>query len=178
MKTIYHIIILLASPLLLLTSCGNDEEKVEKQPINFTVLLDLSDRILVPEQLEKDFALIETTFKSFEKHARENLVISSKDRFCIKIIPQKNSPLNADYYEDLLQLYLDETPVAVKNKSVELLSNSLQGTLEKLKKEALFGSNTKAYFGVDIWAYLHDNGKNKNSRVTFLQISLLTSIKQ
>jgi hypothetical protein len=158
MKTIYSNILLFASILLLFTSCGCENEKVEKQPVNFTILLDLSDRILVPEQLEKDFALIETTFKSFEKHARENLVISSKDRFCIKIIPQKNSPLNADYYEDLLQLYLDEAPVAIKNKSLESLSASLHGTLEKLKKEALFGTTTNAYFGVDIWAFLHDNG--------------------
>ena len=59
---------------------------------------------------------------------------------------------------DLLQLYLDETPVAVKNKSLETLSKSLRGTLEKLKKEALFGKTTSSYFGVDIWAYLHDNG--------------------
>lgn len=158
MKTIYHNITLFASILLLFTSCGCENENVEKQPVNFTILLDLSDRILVPEQLEKDFTLIETTFKSFEKHARENLVISSKDRFCIKIIPQKNSPLNADYYEDLLQLYLDEAPVAIKNKSLESLSASLHGTLEKLKKEALFGTTTNAYFGVDIWAFLHDNG--------------------
>ncbi len=158
MKTLYHNIILFASILLLFTSCGCENEKVEKQPVNYIVLLDLSDRILAPEQLEKDFALIETTFKSFEKHARENLVISSKDRFCIKIIPQKNSPLNSNYYEDLLQLYLDETPVAVKNKSLETLSKSLRGTLEKLKKEALFGKTTSSYFGVDIWAYLHDNG--------------------
>ena len=158
MKTIYHNIILLASILLLFTSCGCEEEKVDKQPVNYIVLLDLSDRILAPEQLDKDFALIETTFKSFEKQARQNLVISSKDRFSIKIIPQKNSPLNVNHYEDLLQLYLDETEVAVKNQSLQSLSKSLPKILENLKKEALYGTTSNAYFGVDIWAYLHDNG--------------------
>ena len=158
MKTIYHNTILLASILLLFTSCGCEEVKVEKKPENYVVLLDLSDRILVPEQLDKDFTLIETTFKSFEKQARQNLVISSKDRFSIKIIPQKNSPLNVNYYEDLLQLYLDETEVAVKNQSLQSLSKSLPKILENLKKEALYGTTSNAYFGVDIWAYLHDNG--------------------
>lgn len=158
MKTIYHNIILLASVLLLFTSCGCEEVKIEKQPVNYVVLLDLSDRILAPEQLDKDFALIETTFKSFEKQARQNLVISSKDRFSIKIIPQKNSPLNVNHYEDLLQLYLDETEVAIKNKSLVSLSKTLPKTLENLKKEALYGTTSNKYFGVDIWAYLHDNG--------------------
>jgi hypothetical protein len=158
MKTIYHNTILLASILLLFTSCGCEEVKVEKKPENYVVLLDLSDRILVPEQLDKDFALIETTFKSFEKQARQNLVISSKDRFSIKIIPQKNSPLNVNYYEDLLQLYLDEMEVTVKNQSLQSLSKSFPKILENLKKEALYGTTSNAYFGVDIWAYLHDNG--------------------
>ena len=158
MKTIYQNIILFASILLLFISCGCEEEKVEKKPENYIVLLDLSDRILAPEQLDKDFALIATAFKSFEKQARQNLVISSKDRFSIKIIPQKNSPLNVNHYEDLLQLYLDETEVANKNKSLESLAKALPKILENLKKDALYGETTNAYFGVDIWAYLHDNG--------------------
>ena len=158
MNTIYHNIILLTIITLCFTSCGRAEVIVEKQPVNYIVILDLSDRILVPDQLDKDLALIATTFKSFEKQARQNLVITSKDRFSIKIIPQKNSPLNVNHYEDLLQLYLDETEVAIKNKSLVLLSKTLSKTLENLKKEALYGKTSNAYFGVDIWAYLHDNG--------------------
>ena len=129
MKTIFQNFSLLIFTLLLITSCGCKEVKTEKKPVNQIVLLDLSDRILVPEQLEKDFALIATAFKSFENQARQNLVLSSKDRFSIKIIPQKNSPLNVNHYEDLLQLYLDETEVAVKNKSLESLSKGLSKIL-------------------------------------------------
>jgi hypothetical protein len=174
MKTIFHNIILLASILLLFTSCGCEEAKVEKQAVNYVVLLDLSDRILVPEQLDKDFALIATAFKSFEKQARQNLVISSKDRFSIKIIPQKNSPLNVNHYEDLLQLYLDETEVAAKNKSLVSLSKALPIILENLKKDALYGKTSNAYFGVDIWAYLHDNGMDLSKSGYENQILILT----
>ncbi len=63
-----------------------------------------------------------------------------------------------NHYEDLLQLNLDETEVASKNKSLMSLSKTLPKILEDLKKEALYGSTSNAYFGVDIWAYLHDNG--------------------
>ena len=174
MKTIFQNFILVIFTLLLITSCGCEEAQVEKQAKNYVVLLDLSDRILVPEQLDKDFALIVSTFKSFEKQARQNLVISSKDRFSIKIIPQKNSPLNVNHYEDLLQLYLDETEVAAKNKSLVSLSKALPTILENLKKDALYGKTSNAYFGVDIWAYLHDNGMDLSKSGYENQILILT----
>lgn len=159
MKNIVYTLSLLFSISLALTSCGKEAAKIEKKPSNYTVVLDLSDRILLPEQLDKDFYLIEKYFKAFEKKARHNLVLSSKDRFSVKIIPQKNSPLNLDHYEDLLQLYLDETEVQDKNKALMALSQSLHKVLENLKKDALYGKTSSNYFGVDIWAYMHDNGK-------------------
>jgi hypothetical protein len=158
MKNLLNTLILVFITSLLFTSCGKEENKIEKKPINYTVILDLSDRILLPEQLDKDFYLIEKYFKVFEANSRRNLVLSSKNRFSVKIIPQKNSPLNVDHYEDLLQIYLDETDVKDKNKSLLALSQSLSQVLNALKKEALFGKVSNAYFGVDIWAYLHDGG--------------------
>lgn len=142
----------------LFTSCKKEKAKEKPKPSNYTLVLDLSDRILLPEQLDKDFYLIEKYFKVFEKKARRNLVLSSKDRFSVKIIPQKKSPLNLDHYEDLLQLNLDETEVKDKNKSLMELSQSLHKVLENLKKDALYGKSSNDYFGVDIWAYMHDNG--------------------
>lgn len=158
MKNIIYTLIVITFSLAL-TSCGKEEVRIEKKPTNFTVVLDLSDRILLSEQLDKDFYLIEKYFKAFEKNARRNLVLTSKDRFAIRIIPQKNSPLNINHYEDLLQIYLDETDVKDKNKALMALLQSLPNVLQSLKKEALFGKTSKDYFGVDIWAYLHDNGK-------------------
>ena len=159
MKNIIYIFILAFAFSLVFTSCKNDDAKIVKKPLNYVVVLDLSDRILLPGQLEKDIYLIEKYFKVFEKNARRNLVLSSKDRFSVRVIPQKNSPLNIDKYEDLLQIYLDETEVKDKNESLLALSQSLPKTLQSLKKEASFSKNSSAYFGVDIWAYLHDNGK-------------------
>jgi hypothetical protein len=158
MKNILYTISLVITLSLAFTSCGKEETSTAKKPSNYTVVLDLSDRILLPEQLDKDLYLIEKYFKVFEENSRRNLVLTSKNRFSVKIIPQKNSPLNASHYEDLLQIYLDETEVKDKNKTLLALSKSLPKVLQKLKREALYGKTTKDYFGVDIWAYLHDNG--------------------
>lgn len=158
MKNIIYILSLLLASSLVFISCTKEKAKEPLKPSNYTVILDLSDRILLPEQLDKDIYLIEKYFKAFEENSRRNLVITSKNRFSVKIIPQKNSPLQIDYYEDLLQLYLDETNVKLKNKSLSALSKTLPSVLQSLKKEALFGKTSNDYFGVDIWAYLHDNG--------------------
>jgi hypothetical protein len=158
MKNVLYVLSLVFITSSLSTSCVKEDTKIEKKPTNYTVVLDLSDRILLPEQLDKDFYLIEKYFKAFEENSRRNLVLTSKNRFSVKIIPQKNSPLNVDHYEDLLQIYLDETDVKDKNKSLLALSQSLPKVLNTLKKEALFGKVSNAYFGVDIWAYLHDSG--------------------
>jgi hypothetical protein len=159
MKDVLYILSIIFTASILFTSCGNEEVKTEKKATNYIVVLDLSDRILLPEQLDKDFYLIEKYFKAFEENSRRNLVLTSKNRFAVKIIPQKNSPLNVDHYEDLLQIYLDETATKDKNKAVLTLSQSLPKVLDNLKKDALYGKTSSTYFGVDIWAYLHDNGK-------------------
>lgn len=155
-------------------SCGKDENIPPKKPSNFIVILDLSDRILVSQQLDKDIYLIEKYFNAFEKRVRQNLILTSKDRFTVKILPQKNSTLNIEYYEDLLQIYLDEKDVKDKNKSLLALSNSLSKTLQSLKKDAQFSSLSKDYFGVDIWAYLHDNGKTLSKSKFENKILILT----
>lgn len=161
MKTIYIILglLLIASPIF--TSCGQSEQKKPpKKAVNYTVLLDLSDRVLTPNQLDKDITLITTFFKDFEQKARRNLIVTSKDCFSIKIIPQKGSPLNASHFEDALQLDLNNIEVQDKNKSLESLSRLMSNKLESLKKEATYSDKAKDYFGVDIWSYLHDNGKS------------------
>lgn len=159
MKNFLYTLSLLLMTSLLFTSCKEVKTKEKPKPSNYTVIIDLSDRILLPEQLDKDFYLIEKYFKIFEENSRRNLVLSSKNRFSVKIIPQKNSPLNVEHYEDLLQIYLDETDVKDKYKSLLALSQSLPKVLENLKKDALYGKASNNYFGVDIWAYMHDNGK-------------------
>jgi hypothetical protein len=141
-----------------MTSCNREEKKAIK-PLNYVVIIDLSDRILVKNQLDKDILLIASLYKKFEEKSKQNLILNAKNRFSVKIIPQKNSPLDTDYFENKLQIYLDEINVKDKHSKLQLLSNSLSNELRKLKREALYSQKSNDYFGVDIWAYFHDNGK-------------------
>ncbi|PDS23182.1 hypothetical protein [Flavobacterium branchiophilum] len=154
-------------------SCSKEEKAISK-PINYVVILDLSDRILANNQLEKDAFLIETFFKKFQQKSMQNLILNSKNRFSVKIIPQKNSTLDTDYFENKLQLYLDEISVKDKKTKMQELSNSISKELQKLKKEALYSNKSSAYFGVDIWSFLHDNGaklSKPNYENTFLMLT-------
>lgn len=163
MKCNFYIFIALVIIFFSGVSCENKEQTPAKKPKNYTVIIDFSDRILIPHQLDKDMYLIEKYFQYFEKNARRNLILNAKDRFSVRIIPQKNSPLDFQKYEDQLHVYLDELEVKDKNKVVESLSKNLPKILENLKKDALYSQKPHDYFGVDIWTFLHDyaNGLSK-----------------
>ncbi len=144
-----------------LTSCNYKERKNQEnelpKPSNYTVVLDLSDRLLESRQFDKDIAIIEEAFKKFESAALKNLILSSKDRFSVKLIPQRGSKLNWNLYENKLQISLDKIESKDKNKQLVALKNSLHQILTTMYKEAYHGPKSTDYFGVDIWEYLHNN---------------------
>ncbi|EMY79931.1 hypothetical protein pgond44_14488 [Psychroflexus gondwanensis ACAM 44] len=142
---------------------NTSENLSKRKPINYTIILDLSDRVLNQNQLSYDFAQIELIFKKFKKKAKQNLIITSKDRFVLKIIPQKGSSLDLNYYENILQLRLDQLSIKDKNKRLEKLESILTSTLEKLKKEAVLGKKHSDYAGVDLWSFLNNNKENLTS---------------
>jgi len=146
----------------------------KSKPMNYTIVLDLSDRVLNENQLQKDFLLIRKLFLEFEAKARRGLILTSKDRFAVKIIPQKGSPLNIDSFEDQLQLNLDEILVQNKNKKMDEFVASFDEVLNRLEKQSLIGKKSDAFFGVDIWAYLNDNADNF-SKDGYRNLVLLTT---
>jgi len=133
---------------------------LKRKPVNYTIILDLSDRVLNQNQLEYDIAQIKLIFSKFKKKAKQNLIITSKDRFVLKIIPQKGSSIDLDYYENILQLRLDQIGISEKNKRLEKLESSLSPVLEKLQKDAILGDNSNDYAGVDLWSFLNDSKEN------------------
>jgi hypothetical protein len=57
------------------------------------------------------------------------------------------------------RFYQRTISVQPKNKSLTELTQSLPKVLENLKKDAIYRKDYSNYFGVDIWSYMHDNGK-------------------
>ena len=175
MKNIQTTIVILIQ-ILTITASGINSlhatENSKRKPINYNVILDLSDRILIKHQVEKDIAMIEKMFNSFEKKARSGLILTSKDRFCVKIIPQKDSPLDIEYYENLLQINLNETDVKDKNIKLESFSLSIKIILLELFKSCKYSENSRDYFGVDIWSYLNNKGSVYN-KVDYKNVVLI-----
>lgn len=158
MKTSKYFAILICI-LSFATSLAN-AETIKRDPINYTIILDLSDRVLNPNQLSYDIEQIKVMFSKFKQKAKQNLIITSKDRFIVKIIPQSNSPLNIDYFENALQLRLDQISIKDKNNRLNRLDNQLSEILQKLESEALYGNKSSDYAGVDLWAFMNENKEN------------------
>lgn len=133
------------------------ETTIKRKPTNYTIILDLSDRVLNEKQLDYDIAQIQLMFQKFKKKAKQNLIITSKDRFVVKIVPQKGSSLDHNHFENLLQLRLDQIHIKDKNNSMEKLASILNETLNKLKNSAMLGKNKSDYAGVDLWSFLNMN---------------------
>ena len=125
-------------------------------PANYVVLLDLSDRILQPEQAKRDQELIRIVFETFEQKVRNNLIINSKDRFRIAVAPQKSMSA----LPGLDELYLDmgQVPFAQKRSRLEALKRDLPAKVARLYAAALAGRRKPADFtGSDLWLYANNN---------------------
>lgn len=158
--SIQLIVILL---IIIISSCGcrqNNEQVIPKKH-NYLIILDLSDRLLNNGQSEKDSAIILAAFNEFEKTARSPLIVTSNDRFTIRIIPQHSSSLLKDNYENKLSIDLSVIDAAHKNGTFVALKNELSKTISQLYKDAHLGNSSKDYFGVDIWKFFHDELNNE-----------------
>ena len=137
---------------------------------NYVVLLDLSDRLIQnPNQVNIDTSVIRAVFEKFEKSVQRNLVIKSKDRFSIRIIPQKGSSLPTNNFENSLSIDMAKYSAAEKLKQLNIFKAAFSGQLKLLYQQAFLGNKNSNFSGVDIWQYfneqinsdLNNNFKNK-----------------
>jgi hypothetical protein len=144
--------------ILIFSSCGcrPNEQTIPTKKHNYVIVLDLSDRLLNNGQAEKDSSIIMTAFTEFEKTARSPLILTSKDRFVVRIIPQKGSGLRKDYFENKLNIDLSTLDAAHKNNAFVELKGNICSIVSELYKEAHLGNNSTDYFGIDIWKFFND----------------------
>lgn len=160
-------IILIATLLIgiigagLLLNKNSETRKPETTPTNkkaeqFIVLLDLSDRIVQPGQIEADKELIIKSFEEFENKVHSHLVINSKDRFQVCIAPQKNLPFDKDVESENLTLDMSLIKTAARVKQLKEFKESLKSKLDELYAEAYVGNDTKKYEGSNIWQFFNE----------------------
>ena len=137
------------------TSNLNEAEQPGK---NIIILLDLSDRLLNDNQIERDSALILSIFEEFKRVVRDNFFIYSKDAFKVVIAPQKGMDVDIAAYEDDLRLDMSVLPINKKKKALNEFIQSLSENISDLYQEATEGKKRKNdFFGADIWTYFNES---------------------
>lgn len=142
-------------------SCGNtsrSDEYVKPRPVNYIILLDLSDRLLTPGQTTNDKALIQTIFTQFRKTVFEKrLVIGSKDKLRIVIAPQTGLDYNPAIHMNQLSLDMESVTTREKLKQFQTFERDFVRKLNLLYAAATKGKTQSSHFpGCDIWKFFNN----------------------
>ena len=153
-----HMTIIVLTWLIVVSGCNSDQgEQVMPKPVNFIVLLDLSDRLTVSGTDINDQALILAVARQFESRVKMNLIIRSSDKFKIRIFPQKGYRLDVNMYENMLSIDMKALEIALKNSQLKRFMVDLPATVRQLYLDAsLDKTKTSDYFGSDIWKYFNE----------------------
>lgn len=153
-KNLLHIIFWAS---LILTGCNSAKSTVERvKPVNYIVLLDLSDRLMADGVIQADKIMINEVFKHFVSAVRQNITINSSDKFNFRILPQKNNAPALSGFENKLSIDMENIDIQYKNEKLEHLSLIIQPSLDSIYSIAYKGKNTNLYFGTDIWKYFNE----------------------
>ena len=144
---------------VLMYSCTtNAEEKTHySKNDNYVVVLDLSDRIIQKnDQVDIDTSAIRAAFEKFEESVHNNLVVKSRDKFSVRIIPQKLSSLPGNTFENNMSIDMSKYNAAEKLKYLNEFKKTFGSQLNLLYQQAFQGNKTSDFAGVDIWQYFND----------------------
>lgn len=153
-----NIISLIAIVTGIVSCSSNAEQKTNMAAFdNYVVVLDLSDRIIQkPDQVNIDTNAIRAVFEKFEKSIQKNIVVKSKDKFSIRIIPQKGSSLPGNSFENNLSIDMGKYNAAEKLVKLNQFKANFSMQLGLLYQQALLGNKSSDFAGVDIWQYFND----------------------
>ena len=154
----FHCLLLTVS--LLLSSCAvsetrtvEDEEVKKPMPLNVTVFLDLSDRLvreMTPTQSQRDIEVIDHLVDLFIKDCQVNgRIIGSKNHFQVLFYP---SPNNSDISNLARGLNVDLSKISVQEKKNELktMKDRFNTNLSQIYSDAI---TDKKWVGCDIWGF-------------------------
>ena len=152
--------IILIACIVLSISCKQEpqlDNSSRSNPVNYMVLLDLSDRLIINGQAERDIEIIKAVFAEFSRTVRKNLVINSSDKFQVIIAPQKGIPYNAEDFENLLFIDMGTLNAGIKLNTLTGFENNLDIALINLYKKANLGSKSSDYPGTGLWQFFNEN---------------------
>jgi len=157
--TICIISILFTSFIIFLLNISDNpppekEDKMQKIAYNFTLLIDLSNRVSAKkfsDQVEKDLSLIDQIFYLFEKKIASDLFIYAQDSMKIVILP--NNAVSGMSSE--LDFTIDYSQIGIHQKR-DFFSQKkklIQSELNKIYQNA----SKKEYLSADIWKFFKED---------------------
>ena len=152
-----NILLLFATATTLIACTTNAGTKTVVSNDNYVVILDLSDRIIKKnDQVNIDTNAIRAVFEKFEKSIQRNFIVKSRDRFSLRIIPQKGSSLPGNSFENNLSIDMGKYLASEKLLKLNQFKNSFSSQLGLLYQQALLGNKASDFAGVDIWQYFNE----------------------
>ena len=152
-------IIVFIGVIISLSACSTNAETnvTTASNDNYVVVLDLSDRIIqIPDQVNIDTNAIRAVFEKFERAVQRNIVVKSKDKFAIRIIPQRQSSLPGNTFENNLSIDMGKYNAAEKLVKLNKFKADFSSTMSLLYRQAMLGNKGSDFAGVDIWQYLNE----------------------
>ena len=139
---------------ILLLGCSQKTNKAPTQrPLNLLVLLDLSDRLTTPEQINRDTQLLHHIYRLFHNRVRQQLYINSTDRLQILLAPQRSLPVQTENMETRLRVYLPDVPMKERAAFLRTHEPLFFSRIDSLYHIATTGRKPEAYSGSDIWKF-------------------------
>ena len=148
--------------LFIFLGCNSEPSNPkEKKPVinhNYIIIVDLSDRILQPNQIERDIELINYFYELFVQKVQKSFFINSKDNFKV-VLPYQKEALPTSkipLLEDDLYVSMESIPLREK-KNIKDSKPQFKAKVLELYDLAKFSDNPNDYKGSDIHGYLRDN---------------------
>ncbi len=151
--------------LLSIFGCSGDNSKKETigetkiklpQQLNISILIDLSDRITVKNQINKDTTIIMSIAEMFKNHIKKKKLFYVRDQIKVFFYPSSNNSEIAGVAEKLA-IRLDPANKPELKHNYENLISDYRSGITSIYEMALNDGNKKGYPGSDIWRFFKQN---------------------
>lgn len=151
-KIIICIVTLLV--IVSVSSCGDGQKKgdVSPQPLNISVFLDLSDRLirdLTPNQMYRDTAIINYLVDYFRSQTLGPTILKSENKMKVFFYPTPNDTEISTLAQGL-SVDVGLKKGVEKRKALDKMKGVFQKNLTQIYEETL---NQKNWIGCDIWDF-------------------------
>lgn len=152
--------------LITLLGCKSDKPEALKKSFNFnnlTILLDLSNRVLKPNQIDKDKSLILEVLKIFEENQKKYGFQISRERIAVAEAYQSGSGAISFKYGDDLTIDMKGLNFPTFKEEKKLFESGLNGLYAGAESGKMTGADIWTFFRDQTPAIIKKDSKNRHS---------------